>query len=92
MSDSEFVLEAGRRLVGRGLVGLREFYFELCDRANAADKPCDTAEYRIAQIVRTCAEISHGDLSGIRIGMEADLRLPDGSDGFMGFADQKVTA
>ncbi len=84
--------DAGRKFSGLGWVGLREFYFELCDRANATDKPCDTDEYRIAQIVRTCAEISHGELAGIRIGMQADLRLPDNSDGFLGFADSKVRA
>jgi len=84
--------KAGRKLAGLGWVGLREFYFELCDRANAVDKPCDTEEYRIAQVVRTCAEISHGEMAGIRIGMEADLRLPDKSDGFLGFASSKVTA
>ncbi len=84
--------EMGRRLAGYGWVGLREFYFALCDKANATDKPCETEEYRIARVVLACAEISHGNMAGIRIGMEADMRLPDKSDGFLGFAESKVAA
>jgi hypothetical protein len=82
--------EMGRRLVGCGWGGLRDFYFALCDKANATDNPSDTEEYRIAQVVRTCAEISHGEFAGIRIGMQADLRLPDNSDGFLGFSERRI--
>lgn len=74
----------------RGFDGLADLYFSLCDAANATDRPCDTPEFKEAEVLRACAEISYGELAGIRIGMMADLRLPDDSDGFLGFANRRI--
>lgn len=75
---------------GAGHAGLQRYYFALCDEANAQDRPSSTKQYALARIILDCAEIVYGDLAGVRIGMEADLRLPDQSDGHLGFASEKI--
>jgi len=75
---------------GTGRDGLRRYYFALCDEANAQDRPSSTPQYALARVILDCAEIVYGDLAGIRIGMEADLRIPDLSDGHLGFASERI--